>query len=78
MRVVIADDNLLMREGIASLVRRAGIEVVAEAGDAEELLRPWTSTPGRGDRRRPHAAHAHRRRPAGRAGDPRPAPGDGI
>jgi DNA-binding NarL/FixJ family response regulator len=39
MRVVIADDNLLMREGITSLVRRAGIEVVGEAGDAEELLR---------------------------------------
>ena len=39
MRVVIADDNLLMREGIASLVRRAGVEVVGEAGDAEELLR---------------------------------------
>ena len=39
MRVVIADDNLLMREGIASLLRRAGVEVVAEAGDADELLR---------------------------------------
>ena len=38
MRVVIADDNLLMREGIAALVRRAGIEVVGEAGDADELL----------------------------------------
>ena len=38
MRVVIADDNLLMREGIAALVRRTGIEVVGEAGDAEELL----------------------------------------
>ena len=39
MRVVIADDNLLMREGIASLVRRAGVEVVGEAADADELLR---------------------------------------
>ena len=39
VRVVIADDNLLMREGIASLVRRAGIEVAGEAGDADELLR---------------------------------------
>jgi DNA-binding NarL/FixJ family response regulator len=38
MRVVIADDNLLMREGIASLLRRADIEVVGEAGDAEGLL----------------------------------------
>jgi DNA-binding NarL/FixJ family response regulator len=39
VRVVIADDNLLMREGVAALLRRAGIEVVAEAGSAEELLR---------------------------------------
>ncbi len=38
MRVVIADDNLLIREGIASLLRRAGVEVAGEAGDAEELL----------------------------------------
>jgi DNA-binding NarL/FixJ family response regulator len=38
MRVVIADDNLLMREGIAALVRRAGIEVAGEAADADELL----------------------------------------
>ena len=37
MRVVIADDNLLMREGIAALVRRTGIEVAGEAGDADEL-----------------------------------------
>jgi DNA-binding NarL/FixJ family response regulator len=39
VRVVIADDNLLVREGIASLLRRAGFEVVAEADCAEELLR---------------------------------------
>jgi DNA-binding NarL/FixJ family response regulator len=39
VRVVIADDNLLMREGIAALVRRAGIDVVGEAGDADALLR---------------------------------------
>jgi DNA-binding NarL/FixJ family response regulator len=38
VRVVIADDNLLMREGIASLLRREEIDVVAEAGSAEELL----------------------------------------
>lgn len=39
MRVVIADDNLLVREGIASLLRRAGIEVAAEATCPEELHR---------------------------------------
>jgi len=38
MRVVIADDSRLLREGIASFVRGAGIEVVAEAADADELL----------------------------------------
>jgi DNA-binding NarL/FixJ family response regulator len=39
VRVVIADDNLLMREGIASLLTRAGIDVVAQAGGPDELLR---------------------------------------
>jgi len=39
VRVVIADDNLLMREGIASVLTRAGIDVVAQAGSADELLR---------------------------------------
>ena len=38
MRVVIADDSRLLREGIASFVRGEGIEVVAEASNAEELL----------------------------------------
>ena len=39
MRVVIADDNLLVRKGIAALLEDSGIEVAAEADDAEELLR---------------------------------------
>ena len=39
MRVVVADDVMLTREGIARLLRDAGVEVVAEAGDAEGLLR---------------------------------------
>jgi DNA-binding NarL/FixJ family response regulator len=38
VRVVIADDSRLLREGIASLVRSEGIDVVAQAADAEELL----------------------------------------
>ena len=38
MRVVIADDSRLLREGIVSFVRSEGIEVVAEASDADELL----------------------------------------
>jgi DNA-binding NarL/FixJ family response regulator len=36
--VVIADDDVLLREGVASLVSRAGFEVVGQAGDATELL----------------------------------------
>jgi DNA-binding NarL/FixJ family response regulator len=39
MRVVIADDVMLTREGIARLLEDAGIDVVAQAEDAEALLR---------------------------------------
>jgi DNA-binding NarL/FixJ family response regulator len=39
VRVVVADDVLLTRQGIVHLLREAGIEVVAEAEDAEGLLR---------------------------------------
>ena len=39
MRVVIADDAVLLREGAARLLAEAGIEVVAQAGDADDLLR---------------------------------------
>ena len=39
MRVVLADDSLLLREGVARLLEDAGLDVVAQAGDAEDLLR---------------------------------------
>jgi DNA-binding NarL/FixJ family response regulator len=39
MRVVIGEDSVLLREGIAHLLERAGVEVVAQAGDAEDVLR---------------------------------------
>ena len=39
MRVVIADDSLLLREGVSRLLVEAGFEVVGQAGDADELLR---------------------------------------
>ncbi|HEY3018757.1 MAG TPA: response regulator transcription factor [Solirubrobacteraceae bacterium] len=39
MRVVVADDSVLLREGVARLLQEAGFEVVAQAGDAEDLLR---------------------------------------
>jgi DNA-binding NarL/FixJ family response regulator len=38
MRVVIADDDVLLREGVARLLTEAGIEVVAQVGDADSLL----------------------------------------
>jgi DNA-binding NarL/FixJ family response regulator len=38
MRVVIADDSPLLREGIVSFVRGEGIDVVAEASTGDELL----------------------------------------
>lgn len=39
MRVVIADDVMLMRAGIARLLADAGVEIVGEAADAAQLLR---------------------------------------
>ena len=39
VRVVVADDDLLTRQGIVHLLEQAGIDVVAQAGDADELLR---------------------------------------
>jgi DNA-binding NarL/FixJ family response regulator len=39
VRVVLADDSLLLREGVARLLEDAGLDVVAQAGDAEDLLR---------------------------------------
>jgi DNA-binding NarL/FixJ family response regulator len=39
MRVVLADDSMLLREGVARLLEDAGLDVVAQAGDAEDLLR---------------------------------------
>jgi serine/threonine-protein kinase PknK len=37
--VVIAEDDVLMREGLASLLERGGYEVVGQAGDGSELVR---------------------------------------
>ena len=38
MRVAIAEDSLLLREGVARLLREAGMDVVGECGNADELL----------------------------------------
>ena len=36
--MVLADDDVLLREGLASLLERSGFEVVGQAGDGVELL----------------------------------------
>jgi DNA-binding NarL/FixJ family response regulator len=37
-RVVLADDDILLREGLASLLDRSGLDVVGQAGDAAGLI----------------------------------------
>jgi DNA-binding NarL/FixJ family response regulator len=37
-RLILADDDVLLREGIASLLGNAGYEVVGQAGDGRELV----------------------------------------
>ena len=44
MRVVVADDSLLTREGITSVLERAGVQVVASVGDPESLVREIATT----------------------------------
>ena len=38
LRVVLAEDDVLLREGLASLLERSGFEVVGQAGDSAQLL----------------------------------------
>ena len=38
MRVVVADDSVLLREGVVRILEEAGFEVVGQAGTAEELM----------------------------------------
>jgi DNA-binding NarL/FixJ family response regulator len=39
MRVVVAEDSVLLREGVVRLLEEAGFEVAGQAGDGEELMR---------------------------------------
>jgi DNA-binding NarL/FixJ family response regulator len=39
VRVVIGEDDVLLREGVARILAEAGFDVVAQAGDADDLLR---------------------------------------
>jgi DNA-binding NarL/FixJ family response regulator len=44
LRVVVADDAVILREGLARLLVEAGFEVVGQAADAEELLEQIQAT----------------------------------
>src|SRR3954467_4880237 len=75
VRVVVAEDDVLMREGIVRLLVEARFEVVAQAGDAEDLLRKALAhqpdvvvadvqmPPGHGDDGLRAALELRRRRP---------------
>ena len=75
VRVVIGEDDVLLREGIARILAEAGFEVVAMAGDAEDLERKALAhrpdvvvadvqmPPGHGDDGLRAALEVRRRRP---------------
>ena len=67
VRVVIAEDTVLLREGLAGLLEDAGHEVVGKAGDARRPPRARRrARPGPGGRGRADAAGLRRRGPARR------------
>jgi len=39
VRVIVAEDSVLLREGVVRLLEEAGFKVVGQAGDGEELMR---------------------------------------
>jgi DNA-binding NarL/FixJ family response regulator len=39
MRIVVAEDSVLLREGLVYVLENAGFEVVGQAGDAQDLMR---------------------------------------
>jgi DNA-binding NarL/FixJ family response regulator len=61
-RVVIGEDDVLLREGVARVLAVAGFEVVARAGDADDLLR-------KGLAHRPHLLVADINMPPGHGDD---------
>jgi DNA-binding NarL/FixJ family response regulator len=75
LRVAVGEDDVLLREGIERVLIGAGFEVVARAGDADDLLRKGVAhapdllvadinmPPGRGDDGLVAALEVRRRRP---------------
>lgn len=62
VRVVVGEDDVLMREGIVRLLTEAGFEVAAQAGDADDFLRKALA-------HRPDVAVVDVRMPPGRGDD---------
>ena len=61
MRLIVADDSLLLREGISRLLVEAGFQVVGLASTGEEALAQVERTQARRrDRRHPNAANPQR------------------
>ena len=76
VRVVIAEDQVLLREGLGRLFEDGGHEVVASLGDADGLLAAIAEhDPDLVVARHPDAADLHRRGRARRAGDQADPPG---
>src|ERR1700750_868285 len=61
-RVVIGEDDVLMREGVSRILTGAGFEVVGQVGDAEDFLRKALE-------HRPDVAVVDVQMPPGRAAD---------
>ena len=77
MRIVIAEDSVLLRAGLTRLLAEAGEDVVSAVGDADGAGRRGRAQPARPrHRRRPHAADLHRRGHPRRGDDPPHPSGD--
>ena len=74
LRIVLAEDAALLREGLVGILERAGHEVVAAVDDADALLAFVARAAARPRRHRhPDAADPHRRGAARGRPDPRPS-----
>ena len=66
MRIVVADDSVLIRQGVFAVLRDAGLDVVAEAGE------PGAAAPGHGKSPTSPSSTSACRRPHGRGPPSRP------
>ena len=76
-RVIVAEDAVLLREGLVRLLTDEGFDVVAEAGDAQTPCAGAGAPARPRHHRHPHPTDEHRRGAARGAGRARRAAGDG-